>query len=248
MKPKIEQKLREIEKKYEVKILFAVESGSRAWGFHSLDSDYDIRFVYQRKKDDYLNLWERKDTIHFTADDNLDGSGWDIQKALRLLAKSNASFTEWLFSPIIYRADNEVLEELKSIGKRNFNPIASFYHYHSMNKNFKEILKSNDVNLKKFFYNIRTALCGNWIVKNQTIPPVEFKKLYPLIDEKYHSKLDELIAFKNTQNEIANHKIDEELIFLVKKFVEENEVLKENLKATKPSKKEFNDLFLKVLK
>ncbi len=247
MKTKILQKLEEIERKYEVKILFAVESGSRAWGFHSLDSDYDIRFVYQLKKEDYLNLWERKDTIQFMTEDNLDGSGWDIQKALRLLAKSNASFTEWLFSPIIYRADNKVLEELKSIAKRNFNPIASFYHYHSMNKNFKDILKLDDVNLKKFFYNIRTAFCSNWIVKNQTIPQVKFRELYPLIDKKYHSKLDELIAFKNTQNEIANHKIDASLILLVKKIIEENETLKSNLKATTSNKKEFNDLFLNIL-
>ncbi len=248
METKIVQKLAEIEKTHKIEILFAVESGSRAWGFHSPDSDYDIRFVYKRKKDDYLNLWDTKDTIQFMTEDDLDGSGWDIQKALRLLAKSNASFTGWLFSPIIYRAETEVLEEIKSIAKQNFNPIAGFYHFHSMNKNFKEILKSNNVNLKKFFYNIRTALCTNWIVKNQTIPPVEFKKLYSLIDEKYHSKLDELIAFKNTKNEIANHKIDEELVLLAKKIVKENEALKENLKATKPNRKEFNDLFLKVLK
>ena len=114
MKTKIRNKLSEIERDKNIEILFAVESGSRAWGFASPDSDYDIRFVYKHKKEWYLNLWEQKDSIQFMTDnDLLDGSGWDVRKALRLLAKSNASFTGWLFSPIVYRADNAFLNEMK---------------------------------------------------------------------------------------------------------------------------------------
>ncbi|BAO75726.1 hypothetical protein WPG_1496 [Winogradskyella sp. PG-2] len=109
MKTKILNKLSEIERDKNIDILFAVESGSRAWGFASPDSDYDIRFVYKHKKDWYLNLWEKDDTIEFMTEDDLDGSGWDIRKALRLLAKSNASFTGWLFSPIVYRANDDFL-------------------------------------------------------------------------------------------------------------------------------------------
>lgn len=101
MKTQILKKLKEIEESKQVEILFAVESGSRAWGFPSPDSDYDIRFVYKHSKDWYLNLWEQKDTIEFMTEDDLDGSGWDVRKALKLLAKSNASFTDWLFSPIV---------------------------------------------------------------------------------------------------------------------------------------------------
>ena len=91
MKTKILEKLASLEREHDIEILFAVESGSRAWGFASPDSDYDIRFVYKHKKDWYLNLWEQKDTIQFLTDnDLLDGSGWDVRKALRLIAKSNA--------------------------------------------------------------------------------------------------------------------------------------------------------------
>ncbi len=92
MKAKILDKLRQVEQDRNIEILFAVESGSRAWGFASPDSDYDIRFVYKHSKDWYLNLWEQTDTIQFMTEDDLDGSGWDIRKALRLLAKSNASW------------------------------------------------------------------------------------------------------------------------------------------------------------
>ena len=112
MKTKILEKLKAIEREKNIEILFAVESGSRAWGFASPDSDYDIRFVYKHKKDWYLNLWETKDTIEFMTEEDLDGSGWDIRKALKLLAKSNASFTGWLFSPIVYRAESSFLEEI----------------------------------------------------------------------------------------------------------------------------------------
>ena len=194
MKTKILNKLSEIERDKNIEILFAVESGSRAWGFASPDSDYDIRFVYKHKKDWYFNLWDQKDSIQFMADnDLLDGSGWDVRKSLRLLAKSNASFTGWLFSPIVYKADYDFLNDMRQLANENFNPVSGFYHFHSMNKNFEETLGSEKMTLKSFFYAIRTALCANWIYKNVSIPPALFKEMYTLIDSTYHSKLDELI-------------------------------------------------------
>lgn len=152
METKILEKLNEIEKEKDIEILFAVESGSRAWGFESPDSDYDIRFVYKYKLDWYLSLTEKTDTIEFMAEDDLDGSGWDLRKALRLLNKSNASFLGWLFSPVIYRSDQKFHEELKSLAMLNFNLIAGFHHYHSMCKNFEEKLTTDDLTIKGYFY------------------------------------------------------------------------------------------------
>ncbi|WBX78047.1 nucleotidyltransferase domain-containing protein [Tenacibaculum ovolyticum] len=114
MEKKILEYLVNLEREKDIEILFAVESGSRAWGFASPDSDYDIRFVYKHKREWYLNLWEQKDSIQFMTDDDLDGSGWDIRKALQLLSKSNASFLGWLFSPVIYRAEEIFLKRLKN--------------------------------------------------------------------------------------------------------------------------------------
>lgn len=248
METKILNKLKQIEQDRNVEILFAVESGSRAWGFASPDSDYDIRFVYKHSKDWYLNLWEQTDTIQFMTEDDLDGSGWDIRKALRLLAKSNASFTGWLFSPIVYRADDDFLNDIKKVANANFNPVSGFYHFHSMNKNFEETLGSEKMTLKRFFYAIRTALCANWIYKNETIPPVLFRDMYSLIDDSYHSKLDALIAFKSERVEKSNDPIEVDLIHLVKHIVNENNSVKDKLANRKSNPVDFNELFLKTLK
>jgi predicted nucleotidyltransferase len=248
METKILNKLKQIEQDRNVEILFAVESGSRAWGFASPDSDYDIRFVYKHSKDWYLNLWEQTDTIQFMTEDDLDGSGWDIRKALRLLAKSNASFTGWLFSPIVYRADDDFLNDIKKVANANFNPVSGFYHFHSMNKNFEETLGSEKMTLKSFFYAIRTALCANWIYKNETIPPVLFRDMYALIDDSYHSKLDALIVFKSERVEKSNGPVEVDLIHLVKDIVNENNSVKDKLANRKSNPVDFNELFLKTLK
>lgn len=99
----IKDKIQEIEKKENVRVLRCVESGSRAWGFASPDSDYDVRFIYVRPKEYYLRLEKKRDVIEWQLDETLDINGWDIQKALRLLHKSNPTLFEWNSSPIIYK-------------------------------------------------------------------------------------------------------------------------------------------------
>ncbi|MCV6629122.1 MAG: nucleotidyltransferase domain-containing protein [Flavobacteriaceae bacterium] len=248
MKQKIKEKLQQLEQEKQIEILFAVESGSRAWGFASPDSDYDIRFVYKHSQDWYLNLWEQTDTIQFMTAEDLDGVGWDVRKALRLLAKSNASFTGWLFSPIVYRADHDFLNAIKNLANANFNPVSGFYHFHSMSKNFETTLGSEKMTLKRFFYAIRTALCAHWIYKNETIPPVLFKEMYSLIDDRYHSKLDALIALKSKRIEKSNDPVEADLIHLVKHLVNENNSVKDTLANRKSNPADFNSLFLKTLK
>lgn len=247
METRILEKLKEIEKANDIEILFAVESGSRAWGFASPDSDYDIRFVYKHKTAWYLNLWEQKDTIDFMTKDDLDGVGWDVRKALQLLAKSNASFTGWLFSPIIYKANENFLREIKELASTNFNPVAGFYHFHTMNKGFEETLGTDKMTLKSFFYTIRTALCANWIAKKHTIPPVNFKDLYELIDEKYHLLIDELIQLKSKHIEKSKESVVEELLILVRMIIKENNELRKSLLNIKAKHNEFNELFLKYV-
>lgn len=247
MKDQIVKKLQEIELQQDVEILFAVESGSRAWGFASPDSDFDIRFVYKRKTECYLSLWDSKDTIEFMTEDDLDGSGWDLKKATLLLAKSNASFLGWLFSPIIYIDRNGTLDTMRKLATENFNPIAGFHHYHSMNKGFYEQLESKDLKLKAFFYATRTALCANWILKNETIPPVLFQDLYGLIDNESAKSFDLLIACKAQTNESQHARIDEKLVALVTKIVIENNDLKNTIKSKKADVSDFDRFFLNEL-
>ncbi|QNK76937.1 nucleotidyltransferase domain-containing protein [Winogradskyella sp. PAMC22761] len=248
METKILNKLSEIEKEKNIEILFAIESGSRAWGFESLDSDYDIRFVYKHKKEWYLNLWEQKNTIEFMTEDDLDGSGWEFKKALKLLSKSNASFLGWLYSPIVYRANETFLNEIKVLAERNFNPVSSFYHYHSMSKGFEEILDTDQMTLKSFFYAIRTALCAHWIYKKVTIPPVLFIDLYPIIDAKFHPLLNNLIDIKSRGIEKSNESVNPVLINLVREIVTENNSIKNELKHKIANPEDFNEFFLKEIK
>ena len=247
METRILEKLNEIERDRNIEILFAVESGSRAWGFASPDSDYDIRFVYKHKTEWYLNLWEQKDTIQFMTEDELDGSGWDIRKALKLLSKSNASLLGWLFSTIVYRSSGTFLKEMKTVAKNNFNPVAGFFHYHSMSKGFEETLGSKEMTLKSYFYAIRTALCANWVYKNESIPPVAFRELYPLLDNESCFLLDELILLKSKHIEKSDAPVDVHLIDLAKRIVAENNEVRNDLKNVKSNPEEFNTLFIKTI-
>ncbi|BAO75727.1 hypothetical protein WPG_1497 [Winogradskyella sp. PG-2] len=129
----------------------------------------------------------------------------------------------------------------------NFNPVSGFYHFHSMNKNFEEILGSEKMTLKSFFYAIRTALCAYWIYKNETIPPVLFREIYSLIDVNYLPKLDELIVLKSKRIEKSNDPVDAELIHLVKDIANENNKIKDYLANKRPNPSDFNNLFLKTL-
>lgn len=248
MKTRILEKLTEIERAYNIEILFAVESGSRAWGFASPDSDYDIRFVYKRKLDDYLNLWETKDTIQFMTEDELDGSGWDVRKALALLSKSNASFLGWLFSPIVYIDRGLVLEQMKTLAKNNFSPVSGFYHYHSMKKGFDDLLGSEEMTLKSFFYAMRTALSAKWILVNQSIPPVLFTELYSLLSESEENMLNELIEVKSKAIEKAKDPIDDRLIVLAHNVVLYNNGNKDRVLSKKPNKEAFNSFFVNLVR
>ena len=78
----IQDNLNAIEEKYDVKILLAVESGSRAWGFASPDSDYDVRFIYMHRTEEYLRIDSMKDVVEWQLDEVLDINGWDIRKVL----------------------------------------------------------------------------------------------------------------------------------------------------------------------
>ena len=102
MNAEISRALTQIESQYDVRVLYAVESGSRAWGFASADSDYDVRFVYVRRVEDYAALSVPRDVIERPIEGELDLSGWDLRKALSLGLRWNPALVEWLTSPIVY--------------------------------------------------------------------------------------------------------------------------------------------------
>ncbi|ULQ60327.1 nucleotidyltransferase domain-containing protein [Brucepastera parasyntrophica] len=181
----VKDKLLDIEKEHNVKVLYAIESGSRAWGFESADSDYDIRFIYCHKKDWYVSIFPKRDVIEYPITDEYDYSGWDLQKALFLLNKSNPVLFEWLRSPIVYHQEEYFYEVMKEISQLYFSSISSIYHYlHMARRNNREFLQGENVKIKKYFYVLRPILACLWIDQFKEAPPMEFNKLLELIDNK----------------------------------------------------------------
>lgn len=173
----IQAKLDEIEQREQVRILWAAESGSRAWGFASPDSDYDVRFIYVRPREDYLKLEGIRDVIELPDDGVLDINGWDLAKTLRLLSKSNPTLLEWINSPIIYRK-TDLAERLLPLIREYFSPQRGLYHYLSMAKgNFKSEFSEDAVKVKRYFYVLRPVLACRWILEKGTPPPVPFAEL-----------------------------------------------------------------------
>ena len=170
--------LQEIEKEHNIKILLAVESGSRAWGFESKDSDWDVRFIYVHRPDWYFKIDEQRDVIEKMTKDGADIVGWELRKALTLLKKSNTSMLEWFNSPKVYKIDREFAERIHKVEKDYFNPVRAIYHYNRVyNKHNERYLQQDDCNMKRFLYYLRGVLACKWIEQYLSLPPVRFMQL-----------------------------------------------------------------------
>ncbi len=199
----IQQKLRELETDKNIRILYACESGSRAWGFPSPDSDFDVRFIYARPVNDYLKILDIKDVVDLPVNEVLDIGGWDIRKALKLFLKSNGALYEWLQSPIVYRDDNGFAEELRQLMPKYFSPKACGSHYLAMALNtLHNDLQGEQVKIKRYFYALRSAFACKWITEKQTVPPMEFALLRVLAnDNTFQDSIDGLLKIKKVSDE-----------------------------------------------
>ncbi len=198
----IQQKLDEIEQKENIKILHCVESGSRAWGFASPDSDYDVRFIYAHNKDYYLSLRPKKDYIDWELNETLDINGWDITKALKLFHKSNATVFEWSNSPVVYRT-TDIWDNVKTVSNNYFSVKSTMYHYYgTASSNYHQYLTDELVKYKKYFYVLRPLLCCKWIEKYKTAPPVLFDELFEtVLESSLKDEVSKLVAKKVKMNE-----------------------------------------------
>lgn len=203
----IQNALEVIERAEEVVVLLAVESGSRAWGFPSADSDYDVRFVYVRKPEAYLtiDLEKQRDVIERPIRENIDLSGWDIRKALKLFRKSNPPLLEWLQCPIVYREQFSFAARLRALLPAFYSPEASFFHYlHMARGNIREYLKGDTVWRKKYLYVLRPLLAMCWIDRGLGPVPIEFSKLVAetVTDPRVSEAIHELIEAKRAGAEL----------------------------------------------
>lgn len=213
--------LEDIEHQYDVRVLLAVESGSRARGLFSDESDWDVRFVYVNKLDWYLNVNEERDVIEEMFDDNIDMVGWELRKTLRLFQKSNPSLMEWLHSPVVYRADEKFLSRMRAMEPVYFNPIKTMYHYESLYiKHDKRYLQDSTNPLKRFLHYLRGILSCRWLEQHKTMPPVLFSELVKATvdDDSIRQKINVLIALKRQTKENDNLEVDASLVEYARKL------------------------------
>lgn len=173
----VPQKLSELEKQHDIRVLLAVESGSRAWGFASPDSDFDVRFIYVHRPEFYLRLQGHRDVIEEPVDDTWDVSGWDLDKTLRLLWKSNPTLFEWFHSPIVYRKTG-FCQRIQPLLEEYFSVKSELYHYlNTARHHIKDYLLGETVQPKKYFYALRPILACRWVLDRKSPPPVLFSEL-----------------------------------------------------------------------
>lgn len=245
----ITMKLNEIQQQENVRILHAVESGSRAWGFASPDSDYDVRFVYIRPMEYYLGLQKKKDFIDWELDETLDINGWDISKALQHFYKSNATLFEWSNSPVVYQTTSD-WEKVKEIAEKYFSCKSAMYHYYgTANKNYHEYLLEDMVKYKKYFYVLRPILACKWIERRQCPPPVLFDELVQeVLEEDMKAVVDRLLGEKTQMVEAEKGpRIDEINAYILENLADfkvKSEMMEDDRNG---DWEEINKLFLRLL-
>jgi len=205
----VEARLARIEAADGVRLLMAVESGSRAWGFPSPDSDYDVRFVYLRPRDWYLSLTPGRDVIEAPIEDEIDLNGWDLRKLLGLLLKSNAVVSEWIDSPIRYRPDHPAVARLAALADAALDPRALAHHYASIGGNNAARWLAGDeaVAVKKYFYALRPSLAIRCLRLNPAArPPMNLQALVGASDlpQERADEIAALVAAKARTNERGN--------------------------------------------
>jgi predicted nucleotidyltransferase len=250
MKNEILTNLERIEQEHNVRILYAVESGSRAWGFASKDSDYDVRFIYLHPVEWYLSIRKRRDVIECPISGDLDISGWDLPKALGLFRKSNPPLLEWLGSPHVYLDRYGFAERLRELMAVYYSPKRCMLHYlHMARGNFREYLKGETVRIKKYFYVLRPVLACLWIEKHNSMPPTEFSELYKDagLSPSIAAEIDSLLLRKMAGDELDMEPKIEALNVFLEQQIEHCSTFVEGMEIADVDEEVLDELFREML-
>lgn len=251
MTDEIKQELLRLEKRNDIKIIYAVESGSRAWGFASTDSDWDVRYIYVHRLEWYLQIDDKKESLEEILPNDIDLAGWELKKALRLFRKSNPPMLEWLRSPIIYLQQFSTADKLRDLTKEYFNPKSCLHHYlHMAEGNYREYLQRDLVRVKKYFYVLRPILACDWIQRTNTMAPMEFQTLIDsqITDPEIKAEIQNLLTRKITGEELN----EEPKIQILNDFLEQkinfyNNFVKSIEKTEQPETYHLNELFRQTI-
>ena len=249
MRETILKELQKIERQHHVRILHAAESGSRAWGFASPDSDYDVRFIYVRPMADYLRLDAPRDVIEWKLDEVLDINGWDLNKALRQIGQSNANLFEWSNSPIVYESASE-WDRVCDVSRNYFSERAAINHYYgTAASTLAKYLNGNTVRYKKYLYALRPLLAARYIEMHHKQPPVLFSDLLKMdIEPALRSAIGSLLDAKRntTESEEFPH-IPEIQAFIRNDVARQKAIAAELPDDRNPDWKPLNNVFVDIL-
>lgn len=213
MRSEILKEISSLEETKNIKIHLAVESGSRAWGCPSTDSDYDVRIIYSRPMEDYLRIDAFPDNMDYFIGKELDINGWDISKTLKLVRKSNVTPFEWAQSPVVYKERSDFSKQILGLCKLYFSPRHAINHYRGIAKNtYFEIKDTETMKLKKLFYVLRPLMAAKWIIQKNEVPPMDISSLRPVLENDVIEKeMDDLLSFKTTVDESYLHSLSDSM-------------------------------------
>lgn len=217
----IDGRLCGVEAEHDVRIMLAIESGSRAWGFASPDSDYDCRFIFVRPTEHHLSPWPRRDVIETPLDAVLDVNGWELGKALKLVLKGNAVIIEWLMSPVAYRGDIGFRDELLAFAEQFAERRLIGRHYLHLGERQRRtyFADSKQVALKKIFYALRPAAALRWLRLHPEarIAPMNFHQLINECDPSADiaASVSTLLAEKAGSRELGIGEVPSDLLAFI---------------------------------
>jgi predicted nucleotidyltransferase len=249
----VRRELTAVEAAEGVRVLYAVESGSRAWGFASADSDYDVRLVYVRRPEWYLSidLEQKRDVIERQCPGDIDLSGWDVRKALRLFARSNPPLVEWLDSPIVYRDEYHFADRLRRLLPAFHSDAAAVHHYVRMARNnHRAYLRGGTVRLKKYFYVLRPVLAARWVEQGRGPVPMLYARLLDTLDGPpgLRAEIDDLLARKIAGDELAEGPRLPAVHAFVTAEMDRLEAVAAGLSKARPDPEPLNELFRQTLR
>jgi uncharacterized protein len=251
MVQEIQKELAALENVLEIKILYAVESGSRAWGFASTNSDWDVRFIYIHKLDWYLRIDEPKDNYEKILPNDIDLAGWELKKALKLFHKSNPPLLEWLNSPLVYMEQGATATRLRELMSSYFNPISCLHHYlHMAEGNYRDYLQKDMVRTKKYFYVLRPILACDWIHRTNTMAPMAFNTLVEsqVKDPQILEIINSLLTQKTSGEELGEGpRIDQLNQFLEERIAFHQDLVKTLHRSERMSNDLLNLLFRETI-
>ena len=213
----VDSRLAEIVRTEGVGIGLAIESGSRAWGFPSPDSDYDCRFLFVRPAEDHLSPWPKRDVIETPLTDDIDLNGWELGKALKLLLKGNAVVIEWLMSPIVYDGDARFRDALAAFACRWSSRTGVMRHYLHLGERQRRtyFADGRDIQIKKLFYALRPAAALRWLRlhPDRAVAPMQFMTLMEQSDPPADvlATARELIRLKSRTRELGSGPLPPEI-------------------------------------